>query len=522
MSVVPLWSPIAIPGLVALLVMVCGRWPNLRESITLIGGLLLCVSVFSLSSLRDSQATWSAFEIIDGLDFSLRLDSLGLLFALLASSLWVVTSLYAVGYMRAHHEKNQTVFYAAFALAIAATMGISLAANLFTLFICYEVLTLSTYPLVIHAGTQEARNGGRTYLGILLATSIGLLFVALVGTWLVADTLDFTPGGVLADKTSTTVVALLLLLFVFGIGKAALMPLHRWLPAAMVAPTPVSALLHAVAVVKAGVFTLLKVVVFIVGSDFFQRQPSAEIDLAAIAQQGLIYLAIASLLWASVQALRQDNLKRRLAYSTVSQLAYITLGALLVNSLSLVGGAMHIATHALGKIVLFFAAGAILVTAGKTEVSQLRGLGRAMPITFGCFFLASLSVIGLPLFGGFWSKWYLALGAVDAGQWLALTALMISSLLSIAYLLPVAVSGFAPLRESPASSSGTTVAGTENAVPIREAPWPCLVAMVIALCGSVYLFFQPQPLFELASDFSRQGLSEHGPVNADLSGRRAP
>ena len=232
-------------------------------------------------------------------------------------------------------------------------------------------------------------------------------------------------------------------------------------------------------------------------------------------QQGLVYLAMASLLLASVQALRQDNLKRRLAYSTISQLAYIVLAGLLAHSMSLVGGAMHIATHAFAKIVLFFAAGAILVASHKTRVSEMQGLGRQMPITFGCFFLASLSVIGLPLFGGFWSKWYLVYGAVASGQWLALAALMISSLLTIAYLLPVALRGFYPVGEDPA--------------PVRfslrhEAPWPCLLAMVLAVGGCVYLFFQPQGLYELAAGFSAAATveaKEHAVVPRELiSGER--
>ncbi len=507
-----LWLVPLIPLTIALMVILCGRWPNIREGVTLVGGVLLCRSVWALVQQRVTAGLepWLGFELVPGMTFSFQADALGLLFALVASSLWLVTSVYAIGYMRAHHEKKQTAFYSAFALAIAATMGIALAANLFTLFVCYEILTLSTYPLVIHAGSREARLGGRTYLGILLATSIGLFLVAVVGTWLLAGTLDFTPGGILRGKAQDNVIAVLLLLFLFGIGKAALMPAHRWLPAAMVAPTPVSALLHAVAVVKAGVFTVLKVVVFIVGSDFFHRPMTGNFDFAAMVHQGLIYVAVASLVLASVQALRQDNLKRRLAYSTISQLAYIVLGALLVQSLSLVGAAMHIATHALGKIVLFFAAGGILVATGKTRVSELRGLGRQMPITFGCFLLASLSVIGLPLFGGFWSKWYLALGTVATGQWLALAALMASSLLSIAYLLPVVVTGFwIPVHESEKSADTISTSVNEH-IRLKEAPGSCLLAMLIALCGSLYLFFQPQPLFELATEFSRAALS--GPV----------
>jgi multicomponent Na+:H+ antiporter subunit D len=333
------------------------------------------------------------------------------------------------------------------------------------------------------------------YLGILLATSIGLMFVAIVATWALAGTLDFTPGGVLFQSASDGLLLVLLILYLFGTGKAALMPVHRWLPAAMVAPTPVSALLHAVAVVKAGVFTVLKVIVFIVGTDFFHRAEASDPEIIGWFRQGLVYVAVASLLLASIQALRQDNLKRRLAYSTISQLAYIVLAGLLAHSMSLVGGAMHIATHAFGKIVLFFAAGAILVASHKTHVSELRGLGRRMPITFACFFLASLSVIGFPLFGGFWSKWYLVYGAVSSEQWLALGALLISSLLTIAYLLPVTLQAFYGTDPEPVSEP-------EGFSLRHEAPWPCLVAMVVAVVGCVYLFFQPEGLHQLAHGFS--------------------
>jgi len=512
-----LWLPLVLPLAVALAVSLCGRWPNLREAITLLGATLLCAQVWSLAgdngavSLYGETERWQAFTVIPGLTFALQIDALGLLFALVASTLWLVTSIYAIGYMRGHGEAHQTRFYAAFAVAISAAMGVAMADNLFTLFVCYEILTLSTYPLVTHSGTEEARRGGRVYLGVLLATSIGLQFVAIVATWLLAGTLDFTAGGVLAHSTSDGLHLLLLVMYLFGTGKAALMPVHRWLPAAMVAPTPVSALLHAVAVVKAGVFTVLKVISFIVGTDFLNRAETASSTIIEWLQQGLVYLAVASLLLASVQALRQDDLKRRLAYSTISQLAYIVLAGLLANAQSLVGGAMHIATHAFGKIVLFFAAGAILVASHKTRVSELHGLGRQMPITFGCFFLASLSVIGFPLFGGFWSKWYLAYGAVAGGQWLALSALLISSLLTIAYLLPIAMRGFFSGESEPISRPFSLQ---------QEAPWPCLLAMVLGVGGCVYLFFKPQGLHDLAAAFSAAATG--GLANVSLTGGVTP
>jgi multicomponent Na+:H+ antiporter subunit D len=256
------------------------------------------------------------------------------------------------------------------------------------------------------------------------------------------------------------------------------MPFHRWLPAAMVAPTPVSALLHAVAVVKAGVFTVLKVCVFIFGIDLLSVLPST---------QFLLYLAGASVLLASLVAMRQDNLKARLAYSTVSQLGYVTIGALLATSAGVIGSSMHIAMHAFGKITLFFCAGAILVAAHKSNISEMRGLGKQMPITMAAFFIASLGIIGVPPAGGTWSKWFLLMGTLEAEQWVLMAVLMISSLLNIAYLLPIPFHAFFSGDKTPFSRAG-----------IKEAPLPSLIALSITTVGCLVLFVYPQPLYELA------------------------
>jgi multicomponent Na+:H+ antiporter subunit D len=290
--------------------------------------------------------------------------------------------------------------------------------------------------------------------------------------------------------SKSAVLGFIVVLFIFGIGKAAIMPFHRWLPAAMVAPTPVSALLHAVAVVKAGVFTVMKVCVLIFGIDLLSVLPTT---------QSLLYLAGATVLLASVIAMRQDNLKARLAYSTVGQLGYITIGALLASSMGVVGGSMHIAMHAFGKITLFFCAGAILVAAHKSKVSQLDGLGRRMPITMTAFFIASLGIIGIPPAGGTWSKWYLLMGTMDTQQWIILVILLISSLLNIAYLLPISMRAF--LFKDPTSNA---------AVGIKEAPLPCLIAIGITTVGCIALFIYPQPLYELASSILQTSSIAHG------------
>ena len=468
---------VAWPLFAVVLIVLFHRWPNLRETgILLTGGSLFAIVAWVI--LPEVQAggrpRLDLWEVLPGLELAFEVEPLGMIFGMVASGLWIVTTFYSIGYMRAHHEENQTRFYICFAIAISGALGVAFAANVFTLFVFYELITLSTFPLVTHAGTDKAKKAGRMYLGILMGTSIGFLLLAMVWTWLATGTTDFRPGGILAGKVEGTQLMILLALYAFGTGKAALMPFHRWLPAAMVAPTPVSALLHAVAVVKAGVFTVLKVVVYIFGIDLLA---------ATDASRWLTWVAAFTIVAASCVALGKDNLKARLAYSTISQLSYIVLGAALATTAGVIGGGMHIVMHAVGKITLFFCAGAIMVGAHKTKVSELDGLGRRMPFTFGAFLLGSLSVIGLPPMGGSWSKWFLMLGAAEAEQWAMMVILMVSSLLSIAYLMPVVVRGF--FRPAPADDSH----GGYSKAGIQEAPLLCVLPPVVTAVGGIVLFF---------------------------------
>jgi multicomponent Na+:H+ antiporter subunit D len=467
------------PLIGAAVIVLTGRWPNLREAVSLITGGVLIAQVTKLVSPVLAGETPSVLLAVPvpGVPLALQIEPLGLLFALIAAALWVTTTVYAIGYMRGHGEQHQTRFFAFFAIAISATMGVALAQNLFTLFLFYELLTLSTYPLVTHAGSDEARRGGRVYLGILMGTSMGFLLLGVIWTWQLAGTTAFHPGGILADKGSPVVVGVLYALFAFGIGKAALMPFHRWLPAAMVAPTPVSALLHAVAVVKAGVFALLKITVYVFGLDLLSGTGATTL---------VLWVAVITIIGASLVALHQDNLKRRLAYSTISQLSYVVLGAVLANAAGIAGAAVHIATHAVGKITLFFCAGAILVATHKTRVSELDGLGRQMPITMGAFFVASISIAGLPPMAGLWGKWYLAVGALDAGYGVLVGVLMLSTVLNIAYLLPIPIRAFFSVDRS--SSAGIT-----------EAPPACLIAIVVTAAMCLVLFFYPAPILQLVA-----------------------
>jgi multicomponent Na+:H+ antiporter subunit D len=470
---------VALPVAASVPIVLTGRSPNLRELVTLVTAAVVLGLVGSTvpDVLAGERPELTLLQLLPGLSLTFRLEPLGMIFALVASFLWLVTSIYSIGYMRGHHEQNQTRFYACFALAIASALGVAFAGNMLTLFVAYELLSLSTYPLVTHAGTDEAKRAGRLYLGILMGTSIGFMLLAVMWTWSITGSLDFREGGLLAGQIEGPAAAALLALYVFGIGKAAVMPFHRWLPAAMVAPTPVSALLHAVAVVKSGVFAILKICVYLFGLDFLTSTGASD---------WLLYFAGATILIGSLIAMRQDNLKARLAYSTISQLSYIVAGALLASSLATTGAAMHIAMHAFGKITLFFCAGAILVAAHKTEISQMDGLGRAMPLTFSAFFIGSLSIIGLPPTGGTWSKFYLALGSLEAGQMWILVTLMISSVLNIAYLLPIPIRAF------------FAVSADSESQAIKEAPLPCLIAIGASTAGCLYLFFDPSVVYELA------------------------
>ncbi|MBA3777274.1 MAG: monovalent cation/H+ antiporter subunit D family protein [Betaproteobacteria bacterium] len=451
----------------AVLIAASHRAPNLREAASIATALALVTAVASLlpAVLDGGEPTIRWFAIFPGLAVEFRVEPLGLLFAIVASALWLVSSVYSIGYMRANDESRQTRFYVCFALALASTIGVAFAGNLLTLLIFYEALTLVTYPLVTHHGDQEAKRGGRTYLGILLLTSTVFLLPAIVATWMVAGTLDFTPGGILGDRLSAGAATALLALYVFGIGKAALMPFHRWLPAAMVAPAPVSALLHAVAVVKAGVFTIVKVIVYVFG-----------IGASTADFSWLPYVAGFTVLAASVVALRADNLKRRLAYSTISQLSYVVLATAILAPISIVGAALHIVAHAFGKITLFFAAGAIYTAAHKTEVSQLDGIGRRMPWTLTAFAIGALSMIGLPPTGGMVSKWYMVSGAFQAEHWFALAVIVASTLLNAGYFVPIVYRAF--LREPAAEATAH-----------GEAPWTMVVALIATSALTVLLFF---------------------------------
>lgn len=469
-------SLLVVPMLVS-----SGRSPNAREAWTFVAAAVKFLIVLSMlpTILKGTEIVYTVAEFVPGAAIKFRVDAFGMLFALVSSSLWIVTSAYSVGYMRGLKEHSQTRYFCFFAIALSATIGVAFSANLLTLYLFYEMLSLATYPLVTHHQDAEARSSGRKYLLYIMGTSIAFVLPAMLISYDLAGTLEFSKQGFLAGTASKPLIGLLLFMFVFGFAKAAIMPFHSWLPAAMVAPTPVSALLHAVAVVKVGVFSIARVMTGVFGTDLL-----SSLDFGTV----LCYVAAFTIIVASFIALSQDGLKRRLAFSTIAQLSYVILGIVLLSPKGQIGGMVHIAMHAFGKITLFFCAGAIFVATGKKNISEMVGIGRRMPVTMIAFFIGSLSVIGLPPTGGFFSKWYLVLGTLQADQMPMLIVLLTSTLLNAAYFLPIVYKAFFCTPEE---------ALYENKV--QEAPPWCVTPLVVTAIGSIVLFFYPNVFLDLAT-----------------------
>lgn len=487
-------AAVAVALLAAVLILVLGNRvrANVRESFTMAAALLMAGLVFSLvPAVAGGQVYVSSlWTIAEGITLKLRTDSAGMVFACVASGLWILTSVYSIGYMRGHGEKNQTGYFAAFAVCLASAIGIAFAANLITFFIFYEMLTIATYPLVAHYRDDKARASGRKYLAYTLISG-QIFFAAIVWIYVKYGTLDFVAGGFIeAGSMSRGLMCLLFfMMIVGGAVKAGVMPLHGWLPAAMVAPTPVSALLHAVAVVKAGAFCVLRVVLYVFGPQSASWCGGAEI---------LSWLALATVLLSSLVAVRQDNLKARLAFSTVGQLSYIVLGVSLLSVYSVAGAIFHIVAHAFLKITLFMAAGAIFVNLGLSEISSMRGIYKKMPLTSVCFAVASLGLVGLPLIVGFVSKFNILAGALAVGRPLAIAVLLAAALLALTYLLPVVGMFFAPdggkkalgnarSSEAPAGS----VHGHGAHAPARKNVWAMVAPLVLTCAIGVLLGFLP-------------------------------
>jgi multicomponent Na+:H+ antiporter subunit D len=465
---------VLVSAIAAVLILHSHRHPNRREAWSIGAGVIKFLIVMSMSPviLSGGVIEYTVFRILPGVELAFKVDSVGLLFATTSSFLWIITTVYSIGYMRSLKEHAQTRYYTCFAIALSSTMGIAFAANLFTLFVFYEILSLCTFPLVIHKETREAWDAGRKYLLYLVGASKSILLGAIILTYYLTGTLEFSRAGIFSGVEATTLLTVIYFLFLFGFAKAGIMPMHSWLPAAMVAPTPVSALLHAVAVVKVGVFCIIRVMLDVFGVELMR-----DLDLAVYTA----FFASVTILAASAYALTQDNLKMRLAYSTVSQLSYMVLGVALLTSSGITGGILHIVNHAFAKITLFFCAGSIYVASHKTNISELSGIGRKMPWTIAAFTIGSLSTIGVPSMAGFISKWYLAIGTIETENWTLLGVLLTSTLLNVAYFGPVvyqAVFGSPPVAHGEHDD-------------VREAPYAVLIPLLITAAATVLLGLFP-------------------------------
>lgn len=470
--IICLFSPFVAAGLNLLL----SQRPAIRDAANLsLPFLALLAAALLLAQGGDiTTATLHTGAFVGGVPIAFNIEPMGAVFAGLILLLWPVAMLYSLAYLTKTASPHQSRFLFFYNISVGSAIAIAFSANLLTLFIFYELLTLCTYPLVTHNKSAEAKAAGRFYLAVLLGTSTVFFLLAVIFIWYFAGHLDFVKGGILQSVIDPSWATGLLLLFVAGVAKAAVMPFHQWLPKAMVAPAPVSALLHAVAVVKAGVFTIAKTVVYIFGTGF----------LTLANTQWLIYLACITIVLASLIALRQCNIKKLLAYSTVSQLSYVVLGIALLKPLALTGAILHIVAHGFAKITLFFAAGALQTQSKITRTDQLYGIGKYMPWTMGAFTVAALSIIGLPPLVGFTSKWFLLSEATLAEQYIAVAAIVISTLLNAMYFLPMIYRAFWSSQETPELNDAS------------EAPPAMLIAMLWPAAMCLICFFYIDELMQ--------------------------
>jgi len=463
-------------------VLLYGKDENFREGISSVTSIVLFLLVASMlpTVLSGKTLIFQMFNILPGLSVTLRADAMSMIFALVASSLWTIAVFYSMGYMRAHNEHAQTRFNACFALAIFGAIGVAFSDNIFTMYLFYEIVSICTYPLVAHNQDEKGYSGARKYI-IYLTTTAKLLFLpAMILIFVLVGNLDFannTTSGILPANIDKNLVLLLFLFCLFGLAKNGVMPFHHWLPGAMVAPTPVSALLHAVAVVKVGVFCTSRVMLYVFGTDMLHK---FHLDVTGVC------IVITTITLASIIALTKDNLKERLAYSTISQLSYILVGVFLLSNNGITGGVIHIANHAFAKITLFWCAGAIFIASHKTDISQLDGLAKKMPFTMCAFTIGAFSMIGMPLFAGFISKWYLLQGALDANQMLIVGFLLFSTILNAGYFIPPIYAAF--FKKLPAGET------SERA----EAPWAMVIPIMLTASLTMYLFFNPSLFISLA------------------------
>jgi multicomponent Na+:H+ antiporter subunit D len=479
--------PIIITGIAPLLIIRFGKNENLREGMSFIAAITSFLSVISFvpGILKGKIYLYTLFVLLPGIEVKFCADGLAMIFGLIASFLWILATSYNIGYMRSLKEHAQTRYYFCFAVAIFGALGVAMSANIFTLYLFYEIISIFTYPLVAHHQDDEAYHGGRKYMVYLMGTSKLFFLPAMVMTYVLCGTLDFHLGdmvtGMFPPDANPVLVQITYVLYIAGIAKAAIMPLHNWLPSAMVAPTPVSALLHAVAVVKAGVFSMSRVMLSAFGVDaldkLFLGIPTA-------------YVAAFTIVAASMIAMTKDDLKARLAYSTVSQLSYVIIGVAMLTPIAVQGGLLHIANHAFSKITLFFSAGAIYVAAHLKSIEKMSGLAKKMPWTFAAFSIASLSMIGVPPVCGFVSKWFMINGAVKINHMILLACLLTSTLLNATYFGQIIFKAYVGKPHPEVDMHH-----------IHEAPWTMVVPLFFTAIVSVLLGLYPEPVLNLIRAF---------------------
>ncbi len=476
--------PLAIPLLGAAAVVLLRDRPLARDWTAIMAGLIQIVTVAALlpEVLEGPTATFTIATFLPDAPIALRADALGILLLLTASPLWLLTTVYSIGYLRGS-SASLTRSHALVAITISATAGVAFSANLLTLYLFYEAMTLVTYPLVTFTGTDEAAAGGRRYLSYQLGTGIALFLPAIVLTYTQTGSFAFDPGGIFGAEPTGFLPILTYLLFLFGIAKAAILPAHAWLPAAMVAPVPVSALLHSVAVVNVGVFTLFRVLIDVFGQDAVMSLGLGRLTLIATS----VTIVVASLI-----ALRLGNLKEILAYSTIGQLSYMVLGISLLNEAGLTGGALHLLGHSVSKITLFFTVGAIAVATGATNVKELRGLGQRVPLLLGVFAIGAASIVGLPPTIGFVTKYFLFIGVAEARLWPVLVVLAVSTVLTATYYLRVVRTSLSPMPQVDDGPSGAAPGRS-----VRPVPREMLIPLITTAVVTVLLGLVPGPVLAL-------------------------
>ncbi|KDB57353.1 cation:proton antiporter [Anaplasma phagocytophilum str. CRT35] len=490
-SDVLLFVVVSLPFVCSALIMALKRFSHSQEVLSTVASLVLFPTTCALYFALQGNPAILQYRLSSAVLFILEPEALGIVFGILVSFLWAVTNIYTIGYMNKVYGKLQdrSVFYSCFAASIGCTIGIAFAGNLVTLFTFYEMLTVCTYPLIIHGGSKDSIASGSFYIKTLLCSSVFLFLPAIAIICGMSDGAGLFSAKSFISETHPSLLPFIVTMLCYGVAKAAIMPVHLWLPRAMVAPTPVSALLHAVAVVKSGVFTLIKVTVCAIGVHGMYNYYNAPVAVDVAPHHNImLYLSVVTIIAGSVFAVTQKNLKRLLAYSTVSQLSYITLALSMFTDGAVTAAVFQMVCHAFAKITLFFAVGAVYAASGKTTIRDIDGLGRVMPITFTAFCIGALAMIGIPPAATFWGKFYIITEALKQQNYIVIFTVALSTVLNTLYFVPLMYRVF--------FAADATCAGR-----VKEAPPLILLAMLVSSTCTILLFLKPDIVLEMLSVF---------------------